>query len=139
MEIENFIPIICGARDGNRRTVGTNVREEDIQELYQKIDSVSKFRCLCLYRIMKPTRESMEKNRKRIKQRFEEINKEKREAETFWTDFRLLEETPTFFEKLSGCFKSAPILAEKVSIAECKEVGTDTYPDPPIFIAKRTE
>ncbi|CBY33845.1 unnamed protein product [Oikopleura dioica] len=35
---ENFLPILCGERRGNKRTVATNVREEDITDLFKTLD-----------------------------------------------------------------------------------------------------
>ena len=43
MDRENFIPICCGDRAGNKRTIGTNVNEKDIENTYRIIERLGFF------------------------------------------------------------------------------------------------
>ena len=43
MDKENFIPICCGDRAGNKRTIGTNVRPDDIKNTFKIIERLGFF------------------------------------------------------------------------------------------------
>ena len=80
--MENFIPVLCGERRGNKRTIATNVREEDISALYDEINSGG-FLVRVFYKVKVFDEMKLARTHKRINK---ELDKEK-EEQNFWKRF----------------------------------------------------
>lgn len=86
MKTENFIPVICVARKGNRRTVATNVKQEDILKTFKKIDKLGFFDKL-LYKVKPVTHLDLIQNKRAVNElSFEREFLEKNE-QIFWNNF----------------------------------------------------
>jgi len=99
------LPVLCGERRGNRRTVATNVREEDIKILFKTLDEGG-FWTHFFYKIKKPLsiikREKISRN---IQEKLDEEQKIDDAEMRFWKNFSQLKEEPTFVEKIQNLYK----------------------------------
>jgi len=116
--------------------VATNVREEDITDLFKTLDDGG-FWSHFFYKISKPLSiEQREKNSRRIQEKLETEQKIKDAEMNFWKNFSQLKEEPTFVEKLQNLYKKLMCCktskVENVTRAETVETkDTGSGPDPP--------
>ncbi|CAG5090419.1 Oidioi.mRNA.OKI2018_I69.PAR.g12593.t1.cds [Oikopleura dioica] len=107
MDRENFIPICCGDRAGNKRTIGTNVNEKDIENTYRIIERLGFFDGL-MYQTKPVSRKRAEKNKKNIDQFIVERLRYKEQDKLFWESFKKAgerQETITKAHKWIPCLR----------------------------------
>lgn len=135
--------MLCGERRGNKRTVATNVRAEDIEALNEKLKEGS-FWTRLLWKIREPpTEEEIAKKNRRYQEKLDAVQRVKDSEANFWKNFILMKDEPTlkikpdlkdkaqnFCQKIFCCKSNKVENNVRADGVETRETGSG--PDPAI-------
>ena len=136
--------MLCGERRGNKRTVATNVREEDIEELNEELRE-SGFWTRLLWKITPPpTQEEIEKKNRRYQEKLDAVQRVRDSEANFWKTFILMKDDPTLnpnpsfkdkannlYQKIFCCKTNKVENNVRTDGVETRETGSG--PDPAII------
>ena len=120
--------MLCGERRGNKRTVATNVREEDIEALNEELNKGGLWTRLLWKITDPPSEEEIAKKNRRYQEKLDAVKRVKNSEANFWKNFIAMKDDPTI--KIKPDLKEkAQNLCQKIFCCKSNKVENNVRAD----------